>query len=83
MCHGRGCSNTSVVPVVRLSVSVYQFFTLGPCKMMKTIKLGRHVNHDKRTKSLNFGLVGCFYVTLAIFQPYRDLETGDNQSLKS
>ena len=30
-------------------------------------------------------LVGCIgiYVTLAVFQPYRDLEAGDNQSLKS
>ena len=24
-----------------------------------------------------------FYVALAIFQPYRDMEAGDNQSLKS
>ena len=30
-------------------------------------------------------LLGCFedYIALAIFQPYRDLEAGDNQSLKS
>ena len=28
-------------------------------------------------------LVGCIeYVALAVFQPYRDLEAGDNQSLK-
>ena len=34
-----------------------------------------------------FGLVGWLvalriYVALAVFQPYRDLEAGDNQSLK-
>ena len=30
------------------------------------------------------GLVGCFFINvdLAIFQPYLDLEAGDNQSLK-
>ena len=29
-------------------------------------------------------LVGCIeiYVAVAVFQPYRDLEAGDNQSLK-
>ena len=32
--------------------------------------------------TVNGWLVGC-YVVLAIFQPYRDFEAGDNQSLKS
>ena len=36
-------------------------------------------------KHIGWLLVGCLriYVALAIFQPYRDLEAGENQSLKS
>ena len=40
---------------------------------------------DKCAKNLILGwLVGCIkvYIALAVFQPYRDLEAGDNQSLK-
>ena len=48
----------------------------------------RQVSHRNSTVWLfNFSLVGWLvvlriYVALAVFQPYRDLEAGDNQSLK-
>ena len=41
------------------------------------------VNCNAAGKPLVGWLVLRIYVTLAIVQPYRDLEAGDNQSLKS
>ena len=45
--------------------------------------MSRDENYQKRNKYglVWFGLLR-IYVALAVFQPYRDLEAGDNQSLK-
>ena len=40
-------------------------------------------NFDMTVLSLVGWVILRIYVALAIFQPYRDLEAGDNQSLKS
>ena len=53
--------------------------------MIINLQIYTSSSHRQLIKSIRFGLVLVLlriYVALAVFQPYRDLEAGDNQSLK-
>ena len=43
----------------------------------------KHNKNNKVCRLVCWLVVVRIYIALAIFQPYRELESGDNQSLKS
>ena len=65
-----------------------KYFNIFLMNMFKFLQKYKNVwlvvkNFDMTVLSLVGWVILRIYVALAIFQPYRDLEAGDNQSLKS